>query len=67
MAKTSETPAARPGYRTTEFWTTIAADALVMGLHVFQGDVLDPQTTAVILGVINGLYAILRTVAKVKG
>ena len=68
MSKATETLAARPGYKTTEFWGVIGADVIVLLTHLFgEGDVLDAQTTSIILGVLNGLYAILRTVAKVKG
>lgn len=52
----------KPGYRTTEFWITIAASvwaAIAPGLP--------PQYQAAIPAIAGGLYSIARGIAKFKG
>lgn len=56
------TPPTKPGYKTTEFWLTIAVN--VAGILATVADVVDVKTAAILLAVSNGLYAISRGQAK---
>jgi hypothetical protein len=61
---------AKPGYKTTEFWLTVAADllALLMISGVFDGDVADTIWAKIIGGAVAMLatmgYTSSRTRAK---
>lgn len=52
----------KPGYKTTEFWMHLLTNATTI-VGALQG-VIPPQTAAVILAVANGVYGVLRTIAK---
>lgn len=52
----------KAGYTTTEFWLTILTN--VMTIAPMVAGVLPPKTGAVVLALANGMYAVLRTLAK---
>ena len=52
----------KPGYKTTEFWLTIAAN--VAAILAAVADVLPPDKAALVLAVSNGIYAVSRGMAK---
>jgi hypothetical protein len=52
----------KPGYKTTEFWVTIIANALDF-LSSMEG-ALPPEKAAYVAAFINGAYAISRGLAK---
>lgn len=52
----------KDGYKTTEFWMTIVSQLLaVVGA---LSNVIDAKTAAVVVTVLNAVYAVLRTLAK---
>lgn len=53
---------AKPGYRTTEFWLTLAVN--VGAITATIAETLPPQHAAIALAVSNGLYALARGWAK---
>lgn len=61
VVNTSET---RPGIRTTEFWTTIFANALGSFELVFGGLNIDNENVMLAMAIVNGLYAASRGLAK---
>ncbi len=52
----------KPGYKTTEFWLTLALDAAIVVSAIES--VLPPKWAAVAGAVANGLYAVSRGKAK---
>lgn len=52
----------KPGYKTTEFWLTLATN--VAAVTAMSADWLPPKYGIVAMAVSNGLYAVLRTLAK---
>jgi hypothetical protein len=58
----SEVKNMKSGWRTSEFWTVVVSN-LVAVVGALNG-VLDAETAAKVLGVLNAVYAILRTLAK---
>lgn len=54
----------KTGYKTTEFWLVIITNLLAV-VTAFNG-LLDPKTAGIIVAVLNGLYAILRSVVKIN-
>ena len=54
----------RPGVTTTEFWVTMFANALGTFELVFGGLNVDNENVMIALGIINGLYAASRGLAK---
>ena len=57
---------AKPGWKTTEFWTTIGAMALANFGPIAQqmADTAGPKTSAVATAVLAGLYTIGRAWVK---
>lgn len=55
----------KSGYKTTEFWLTVISNLITIA-GALQG-VIDAKTAAVMLAVLNGVYSVLRTVAKANG
>ena len=53
----------KAGWKTTEFWMTIVTQLLAV-VAALNG-VLDAKTAAIIIAVLNGVYGVLRTLAKV--
>jgi hypothetical protein len=55
-----------PGYKTTEFWATLAGMLLVNVGSVAQpvADAMGPKTSAWATAVLGGLYAISRAYTK---
>lgn len=51
-----------PGYRTTEFWLTIAANVLAAVLAYLQ--TIDATWAIVSVSILNGLYALVRSGVK---
>jgi hypothetical protein len=51
-----------PGYKTTEFWLTLAATLVAAALAFL--DKIDAPWAVVAIAVLNGLYALLRTATK---
>jgi hypothetical protein len=49
----------KPGWKTTEFWLSLATSAWAIFGHV-----LPPAAQAVVVGVATGAYAIARAVTK---
>lgn len=54
----------KPGYKTTEFWITIATSGALV-LEAVQG-ALPPQTATIVAGLVTGLYALSRGLSKSK-
>lgn len=52
----------KPGYKTTEFWLTLITNAITT-LGAVKG-AINPNTAAIVLASLNGIYGVLRTVAK---
>ena len=52
----------KPGYATTEFWLTVITN-LITVVGALEG-VINPETMAIILAVLNGVYGILRSLVK---
>lgn len=52
----------KPGYKTTEFWLTVLSNLITIA-GALQG-VIDGKTAAVVLAVLNGLYNLVRGLAK---
>ena len=52
----------KPGYATTEFWLTVITN-LITVIGALKG-VINPETMAIILAVLNGVYGILRSLVK---
>lgn len=52
----------KSGWRTTEFWLVIVSNLLTIA-GALQG-VIGAETAAVIVAVLNGIYGVLRTIAK---
>lgn len=52
----------KAGHKTTEFWLTIVSNLITIA-GALQG-MIDGKTAAVILAVLNGVYTVLRTIAK---
>ncbi len=52
----------KPGYKTTEFWMTVCTN--IVSIVGMLKDVIPPQTAAIIIAVVNGIYGVLRTHAK---
>ena len=61
----TEVKGMKSGYKTTEFWMSVTAQLLAVAGAL--GGVLDPKTAAIVVAVLNAIYAILRTVAKAQG
>ncbi len=55
-------PKRKAGWKTSEFWLTIATSAAAL-LAGVQG-ILPPQYAAIAMAVSNGIYAIARGLAK---
>lgn len=51
-----------PGYKTTEFWLTLAATLVAASLAYL--DKIDAPWAVVTVAILNGLYAVLRTATK---
>jgi hypothetical protein len=49
----------KPGYRTTEFWLTMATN-----LWAMFGGMLTPEQAMMAIGIVNGAYSIARGLAK---
>lgn len=49
----------KDGFKTTEFWLAMLTNAFAM-----FGGMLSPDTAAMTIGVVNGTYAIARSLAK---
>lgn len=58
----SEVSKVKSGYKSSEFWLTIVSN-LVTIAGALNG-ILDAKTAAIVLAVLNGLYTVLRTIAK---
>ena len=52
----------KAGYKTTEFWLTMVSNLL--GVFGVVKGMIDPNTAAVILAVLNGAYGVLRALQK---
>lgn len=57
-----ETTPTKAGWKTSEFYLTILTNVITI-VGSLQG-VIPPQTAAIILAVANGIYGLLRTIAK---
>ena len=55
-------PAARPGIKTTEFWTLLVVNLITVALAYFEK--VEGTTAAIIVAVLSGLYATLRSSLK---
>lgn len=55
-------PKVKSGWKTTEFWMTLVSNML--GIMGIMNKMLDPNTTAVVLAVLNGAYGVLRALQK---
>jgi hypothetical protein len=55
-------PSPKPGYKTTEFWLTIAAN--VAAILATVAEVLPPEWGAIAVVISNGIYSVSRGVAK---
>lgn len=55
----------KPGWKTTEFWLVVVANALTI-VQALQAQ-LKPETAALIVSILNGIYAVLRTAGKQRG
>ena len=60
--KEVETMALKEGYKSTEFWLVVVSN-LVNIVGALNG-VIKPDTAAIILTILNAMYAILRTLVK---
>lgn len=61
--KMSETTAGiKPGYKTTEFWLTVLTNLLTI-TQALQG-VIPVEKAAIIVAAINGVYGVVRAIAK---
>jgi hypothetical protein len=59
---TMMTAKTKPGWKTTEFWMTIAANlAAIIGAFA---DMLPPEKAVLLIAASNGLYAIARGQTK---
>ena len=54
----------KDGYKTTEFWLTILTNLITI-VTAIQG-VIPPQTAAIILAVLNGIYTTMRSIVKIN-
>ena len=52
----------KAGWQTSEFWLIVVTNLLAVATAM-QGS-LNPQTAAIILAVLNGVYTVLRTIVK---
>jgi len=52
----------KAGWKTTEFWITVVGNLIIVAGSI-EG-ILPAQTAAVVLAVLNGIYTVLRTLAK---
>lgn len=52
----------KAGVQTTEFWMTILTN-IVSIVGALQG-VISPEIAAIIVSIANGIYGVLRTIAK---
>lgn len=64
MADTTPTPAAevKPGFKTTEFWLTIATNVAAVVSTV--AGALPPEKAGILMAIANGIYAATRAFAK---
>ena len=54
--------AVKAGIKTTEFWLTMITNLITI-VGSLKG-VLDPQVSAIILAAANGVYGVIRAMAK---
>lgn len=50
------------GIKTTEFWLVVVSNLITISGYL-KGTI-DPQTSTIVIAVLNSIYAILRTLAK---
>lgn len=52
----------KSGWKTSEFWMTVVSQLLAV-VGALSG-VLDAKTAAIVVGALNAVYTVLRTIAK---
>ena len=52
----------KPGWKTTEFWLVMVSNLTTLAGAL--GGVIPADTSAIIIAVLNGVYGVLRTIAK---
>lgn len=62
MEETKPTAETKPGFKTTEFWVTIATN--VAAILAAIGGAMPAEKAGLLLVVANGLYAVSRGLAK---